>query len=60
VSLPPLPRERARVGEREPDRLGVRHQLSPEPHEQRRLTAMHLGTPRHAAESLQVSAMFSD
>jgi non-heme chloroperoxidase len=32
----------------------------PEPGEERWLTRMHLTTPRHAAESLLVSAMFSD
>jgi non-heme chloroperoxidase len=33
---------------------------APDPAEQRWLVAMHLATPRHVAESLQVSAMFSD
>ena len=33
---------------------------APEPAEQRWLAAMHLATPRHVAESLLVSAMFSD
>ena len=31
-----------------------------EPHEEQWLAAMHLDTPRHAAESLLVSAMFND
>lgn len=33
---------------------------TPEPSELRWLTAMHLATPRHAAESLLVSALFCD
>ena len=33
---------------------------APEPAEQRWLTALHLATPRHVAQSLLVSAMFSD
>jgi pimeloyl-ACP methyl ester carboxylesterase len=33
---------------------------APEPAEQRWLAALHLATPRHVAESLLVSAMFSD
>jgi hypothetical protein len=33
---------------------------APEPHEEQWLAATHLDTPRHAAESLLVSAMFND